>query len=111
MPPCGYRPPAVESVRWFMMDNLDYFIDLYEARGITVAEALSAESSEIDGIRRGERGGVWSKIVVELNAEFYKQLRASNPRTWAEVRPLGESIIDQITQELMSLTPVLSVHQ
>lgn len=107
MPPCGYRPPAVESIRWFMMDNLEYFIELYEGRGVTVKQALATESCEIARIRQGERGGLWSKIVVELNAEFYSQLRAKCPNVWSDVRPLGESIIEQLTQELISLTPVL----
>jgi len=96
-------------MRWFLLDNLEYFIDLYRERGLSVSEALASEDTEIEKIRRGERGSVWSKIVVELNAEFYLQLRVRQPRSWLEVRQFGESIIDLMSQELQSLSPLVEM--
>jgi hypothetical protein len=107
MPPCGYRPPAVESIRWFLSDNLDYFIELHGSEGVTVEEALVAEAAEISKIMRGERGGRWAKIVVLLNAEFYSQLREKRPARWDDVKAIGELIIDDLVSELTSLTPAL----
>lgn len=103
MPPCGYRPPAVESIRWFLVDNLDYFVELYTGRAFLIDEALEAESNEIAKIRGGDRGGVWSRIVVEINAEFYRQLKSRRPSSWLEVRQVGEAVISAMVQDLSSL--------
>lgn len=104
MPPCGYRSVAVESIRRFLIDNLEYFIELYTRRDISISEALESEAMEIDRIRRGERGGTWSKLVVELNSRFYAQLRAERPSSWEDVRRLGNGIADAAVHELSSLS-------
>lgn len=105
MPPCGYRPLAVESIRCFLLDNLDYFIDLYLNRGLSLIDALKSEADEIEKIRQGKRGSTWSRIVVELNAEFYSQLSSKQLKNWDEVRSSGESIIANMIAELTALSP------
>src|SRR5438309_9511659 len=82
MPPCGYRPAAVDGVRAFLNDNLDYFVELYSRRGCSIEEALASEHREIASIRAGRRGGAWSAKVVEVNQLFYDRLAARAPSTW-----------------------------
>lgn len=103
MPPCGYRPPAVDGLQEFLGDNLAYFIELYRARGLSVEEALASEDEEISRIRSGARGGAWSARAVELNHLFYQQLAAAKPRSWADVERMGLAIIAAAKFELNSL--------
>lgn len=104
MPPCGFRSHAVESIRSFLLDNLEYFIDLYAGRELSILEALESEMMEIDNIRRGGRGGSWSRLVVELNSRFYDELKAQRPQSWDDVRRLGNSIADAAAHDLRSLS-------
>lgn len=103
MPPCGYRPVAVQGIESFFADNLRYFRELYEPQEISPLEALQRERAEIESIRSGERGGRWSTVVVGLNEEFYQKLAKAAPVNWDEAMLIGEDIIKSATQELNSL--------
>src|SRR5689334_765535 len=103
MPPCGYRPTAVEGIQTFLDDNLRYFIELYSRRGVSVAEALASEANEISRIRAGVRGGEWSERVVEINQLFYEKLAARAPESWEDVDREGKEIIICASTELDSL--------
>ena len=104
MPPCGYRPPAIDGMRRFMADNLEYFVALYRPQGLTVAQALAVERGEIARIREGERGGPWSATVVELNARFYDCLQRAAISSWDDVLHAGDAIIGELERDLNSLT-------
>ncbi len=104
MPPCGYRPPAILGVRQFLADNLAYFIELYQPRGLTPGEAIEIELAEIARIQEGQRGGPWSASVVPANAEFYKQLRTRNVADWGDVAREGNALIVAAERELHALS-------
>ena len=103
MPPCGYRPTAVDGMKAFLLDNLDYFVELYSRQGLTVHEALTKEFDEITRIRGGARGGAWSAKIVEINQLFYDRLAARGPQGWNDVRREGRAIIANAEAELASL--------
>lgn len=105
MPPCGYRGAAVDGLDAFLSDNLQYFIELYRGRGLTIAAALASEAKEIDLIRSGARGGPWSTRAVELNDQFYKLLADAQPQTWSDVERIGREIIAGAVTEFRSLLP------
>src|SRR5258708_1092625 len=103
MPPCGYRPTAVDGIKSFLTDNLRYFIELYRGRGLSIEQALAKENREIADIRGGRRGGEWSAAIVEINQLFYDRLADRSPATWQEVEEKGLNIIANAEVELNSL--------
>lgn len=104
MPPCGYRPPAINGMGQFLADNLAYFIELYRPQGLTPSQAMDREEREIAAIRAGARGGPWSASVVLANLEFYRQLRLRAPQSWDDVEREGATLIQSALAELGSLS-------
>lgn len=104
MPPCGYRNPAIDGIAQFLLDNLEYFIELYTEKGMSIENAIATEFGEIARIRNGVRGGAWSAIVVEINERFYSLLLNEQPSNWEDVRRIGKNLVATATADLRSLT-------
>ena len=104
MPPCGYRSEAISGLERFLTDNLEYFLTLYEPKGLSPAQAIEVERLEIATIRSGQRGGPWASTTVLLNERFYNALAQRKLLDWEDVLLEGRLIIRDVVMELGSLS-------